>query len=75
MRRVAQVLLGIATIGFLLLAFNVAVVGPCTDTFGAFALFAVILGTPAGLVLLLWSAIRSRRKNPLSQDSSHAGPV
>ena len=69
MLRAAQVLLGIAALGFLLIVSNVAVVGPCTNTFGAFALFAVLLGTPAGLFLLVWSIIRSRRKNSSSEIS------
>jgi hypothetical protein len=70
MLRLAQVLLGAAAIGFLLMVSNIAVVGPCTDTLGALALCAVVLGTPAGLVLLLWSFARSRRKSSTAEDSA-----
>jgi len=49
MLRAAQVLLGIAAIGFLLMASKVAVVGPCTDTLGAFSIIAVVFGAPPWL--------------------------
>ena len=72
MLRAAQAFLGIAAIGFLLIVTNTAVVGPCTDTFGALALFAVVLGTPTGFVLLVWSVVTSRRQKALSsEESSH----
>jgi hypothetical protein len=70
MLRTGLAFLGIAALGFLLIASKVAVVGPCTDTLGAFALFAVILGAPLGLVLLPWSIIRSRRRNTLPSEGS-----
>jgi hypothetical protein len=62
MRRAALALLAVAALAFLLMVSNIAVVGPCTDTFGAAVLFAFILGAPIGLILLLWSLVRSRRK-------------
>ena len=75
MLRAAQVLLGIAAIGFLLMASKVAVVGPCTDTLGAFSIIAVVFGAPLGLVLLLWSITRMRRKKSLSEGLPPTDPV
>jgi hypothetical protein len=62
MRRAALALLAVAALAVLLMVSNVAVVGPCTDTFGAIALFSFILGSPIGLILLLGSLVQPRRK-------------
>ena len=62
MRTAAWIFLGFACVGFVLIASKLAVVGPCTDTFGALALLSVIVGTPLGLLLLAISAVLSRRK-------------
>jgi hypothetical protein len=73
MRTAAWILLGFACVGFLLIASKLAVVGPCTDTFGALALLSVVVGTPLGLLLLALSAILSRRKarqEPFESSSS-----
>jgi hypothetical protein len=70
MLRAGQALLSMGILGFFLILSNIVVVGPCTDTFGALALFAFILGTPIGLFLLLSSAIRSRRKGSLPSETS-----
>jgi hypothetical protein len=70
MLRAGQALLSIGILAFFLILSNIAVVGPCTDTFGALALFAFILGTSLGLVLLLCSAMRSRRRGSRTSETS-----
>jgi hypothetical protein len=75
MLRAGQALLIIGILAFCLILSNIAVVGPCTDTFGALALFAFILGTPIGLVLLVWSDIRLRRRGSLPSQTSESTSV
>jgi hypothetical protein len=63
MLRVALGLLALGAFGFLSILSNIAVVGPCTDTFGAVALLSVVVATPAGFILLVVALIvRTRRK-------------
>jgi hypothetical protein len=71
MLRTGQALLGIGILGFFLTVMsNIDVVGPYTHTFNASARFAFILGTPIGLVLLVWSYIRSRTRGSLASQTS-----
>jgi hypothetical protein len=55
---VRSVLLGLAGIAFLLIESKIAVVGPCTNTFGVFCHITFLLCLPAGGVLLLIVRIR-----------------
>jgi len=71
MSRVAQVLLGIATLGFLLLAFKRCGCRTGTDNFG-FLLSLRYLGY-AGRIGLFVVGHQVASENPLSQDSSQAG--
>ena len=70
MLRAGQALLGIGIIGFFLAAVsNIDLMGPYTHTFNASARFAFVSGTPIGLVLILSSVIRSRRKSLPSSET------
>ena len=73
MLRAGQALLGIGILGFFLTAVsNIDFVGAYTHTFNASARFAFVLGTPIGLVLLVWSDIRSRRRGSLPSQTSES---
>jgi hypothetical protein len=51
-------LLAVTGIAMLLVATNVAVVGPCTSDLGAICLLAMITSFPVGVSLLLISIVR-----------------
>ena len=72
MLRAGQAILGIGILGFFLTVSNIDVVGPYTHTFNALARLAFILGTSIGLVLLVWSDIRSRRRGSLPSQTSES---
>jgi hypothetical protein len=70
MLRAGQIFLSIGILGFFLTVSNIDLVGSYTHTFNALARFAFILGTPIGLVLLVSSDIRSRKKGSLPSQTS-----
>jgi hypothetical protein len=63
-------LLGGAAVGFLLLASNIATVGPCTGELGAASLIAVVFGTPSGLILLGIVAFQHWKRHAKNHDET-----
>jgi hypothetical protein len=59
-------LLGAATLGFILLATNVATVGPCTGELGAACLIAAVFGTPSGAIILAVCGIQAWRRSRIT---------
>jgi hypothetical protein len=50
-------------LSYLLLAFRVVQVGPCTDTTGAISLLSVLVATPIGIVCLVVHGIKLLKRN------------
>jgi uncharacterized PurR-regulated membrane protein YhhQ (DUF165 family) len=67
MKIAALILLAIATLAYILVETNLAIVGPWTTPWGAFCLRAILLCLPCGLLLLGVVALRHmvhHRKSP-----------
>jgi hypothetical protein len=55
---IGGVFFAVGALSYLLIAFNVAQVGPCTDTSGAIALLSVLVATPVGIICLAAQGVR-----------------
>ena len=60
---IGGVFLTVGALSYLLIAFRVVQVGPCTDTTGAISLLNVLVATPIGVVCLAVHGIKLLRRN------------
>ena len=60
---IGGVVLTVGALSYLLIAFRVVQVGPCTDTTGAISLLSVLAATPIGIVCLVVHGINLLKRN------------